>query len=127
MRRRCARIEKALNPKAKEKCAAVAKKYLTAQSGRQAATSPEPIARREVRIAFPGVSAKQEDLLVFYLLANVAAQLLPFEAANREKMSEMSSLRLQMTMDRRAKIIKTLSSVMKKISTTQDTLVQNMK
>jgi hypothetical protein len=43
------------------------------------------------------------------------------------EMSEMTSLRLQMTMDRRAKFIETLSSIMKKTSTTQETLVQNIK
>jgi len=43
------------------------------------------------------------------------------------EMSEMTSLRLQMTMDRRSKFITTLSSMMKKISTTQDILVQNIK
>jgi len=43
------------------------------------------------------------------------------------EMSEMTSLRLQMTMDRRSKFIATLSNIMKKISTTQDILVQNIK
>ena len=43
------------------------------------------------------------------------------------EMSEMTSLRLQMTMDRRSKFISTLSQMMKKISTTQDLLVQNIK
>ena len=43
------------------------------------------------------------------------------------EMSEMTSLRLQMMMDRRSKFISTLSNIMKKISTTQDTLVQNLK
>ena len=43
------------------------------------------------------------------------------------ELSEMSSLRLQMMMDRRSKFISTLSNIMKKISTTQDTLVQNLK
>ena len=43
------------------------------------------------------------------------------------EMSEMTSLRLQMTMDRRSKFIETLSNIMKKISTTQETLVQNIK
>ena len=43
------------------------------------------------------------------------------------EMSEMTTLRLQMTMDRRSKFISTLSNIMKKISTTQDTLVQNIK
>ena len=43
------------------------------------------------------------------------------------EMSEMTSMRLQMMMDRRRKFIETLSNVMKKISTTQETLVQNLK
>jgi hypothetical protein len=42
-------------------------------------------------------------------------------------MNEMTSMRLQMTMDRRSKFISTLSNIMKKISTTQDNLVQNLK
>jgi len=44
-----------------------------------------------------------------------------------DSMNEMSSLRMQMMMDRRSKFISTLNNIMKKISTTQDTLVQNLK
>ena len=43
------------------------------------------------------------------------------------EMSEMTSLRLQMAMDRRSKFIETLSNIMKKIDSTADTLVQNLK
>ncbi len=43
------------------------------------------------------------------------------------EMSEMTSLRLQMTMDRRSKFISTLSQLMKKISSDQDMLAQNTK
>lgn len=43
------------------------------------------------------------------------------------ELSEMTAMRLQMTMDRRSKFISTLSQIMKKTSTTQDTLVQNIK
>jgi Arc/MetJ-type ribon-helix-helix transcriptional regulator len=43
------------------------------------------------------------------------------------ELSEMESLRLQMAMDRRSKFISTLSNIMKKISKTADTLVQNLK
>jgi exonuclease I len=49
------------------------------------------------------------------------------ELDNMNEMSEMTSLRLQMMMDRRSKFISTLSNIMKKISTSQDTLVQNLK
>jgi len=43
------------------------------------------------------------------------------------EMSEMTSLRLQMTMDRRSKFIATISNIMKKISTTEKTLLKNIK
>jgi len=43
------------------------------------------------------------------------------------EMSEATSLRLQMTMDRRAKIIQTLSNMMKKLGSSQERLVQNIK
>jgi hypothetical protein len=43
------------------------------------------------------------------------------------EMSAMTSLRLQMAMDRRSKFVQTLSNIMKKISDTQGTLVQNLK
>ncbi len=49
---------------------------------------------------------------------------------NLEEMSEfseMTSMRLQMTMDRRSKFTETLSNIMKAIDSTQDTLVQNLK
>ncbi len=42
-------------------------------------------------------------------------------------MSETQSLELQMTMDRRSKLIDTLSNVLKKISDTGDSVVQNLK
>lgn len=61
------------------------------------------------------------------------AQLVAIQEDLRDKldsmseMTELTSLRLQMMMDRRAKYISTLSNVMKKISATQDAIVQNMK
>jgi hypothetical protein len=43
------------------------------------------------------------------------------------EISELTSLRLQMLMDRRSKLISTLSNIMKSISTTKDTVVGNLK
>jgi putative addiction module CopG family antidote len=43
------------------------------------------------------------------------------------EMSDMLSLRLQMLMDRRAKMMETLSNIMKKMGETAETLVGNMK
>jgi hypothetical protein len=42
-------------------------------------------------------------------------------------MSEMTSLRLQMAVDRRSKLMITLSNVMKKMSDTQESIVENLK
>jgi len=42
------------------------------------------------------------------------------------EMSEMTSLRLQMTMDRRSKSMATLAHIMKAITETQETLVKNL-
>jgi hypothetical protein len=44
-----------------------------------------------------------------------------------DEMSEITLQRLNLTMDRRSKFISTLSNIMKKISTTQDTIIQNLK
>jgi hypothetical protein len=46
---------------------------------------------------------------------------------NMNEMSEMTSMRLQMAMDRRSKFMETLSNVLKKIGDTQSAIVQNMK
>jgi len=43
------------------------------------------------------------------------------------EMGEMESLRLQMTMDRRSKFISTLSNIMKRMSDTSQSIIQNMK
>ena len=44
-----------------------------------------------------------------------------------EGLSETEMLNLQMTMDRRSKYLSTLSNIMKKISSTQDSIIQNLK
>jgi hypothetical protein len=43
------------------------------------------------------------------------------------ELGEVEALELQMEMDRRSKFIQTLSNLMKKISTTSDGVVQNLK
>jgi len=58
-------------------------------------------------------------------LRNLAAHL-KSSLDGMNEMSEMTSLRLQMTMDRRSKFISTLVSMMKKISSSQDAIIQKM-
>jgi hypothetical protein len=78
------------------------------------------LATSEVRKQFPHVSPNAVDVLSFELLSEVADN-------TSSEMSETESLRLQMTMDRRSKLIETLSNVLKKSSDTGDSVVQNLK
>jgi len=90
--------------------------------GLQAAARETAVAMREARVGF-NPPEKIDDL------AQLRAVNVELKAKldSMNEMSEMTSLRLQMMMDRRSKFIETLSNIMKKISATQDTLVQNLK
>ena len=71
------------------------------------------------------------DTLVFLVLYESAElEALPTRGpatARRSSSSELAGLQLQSMMDRRSKTVALLSNLTKKISTTQDTLVQNLK
>jgi chromosome segregation ATPase len=54
-------------------------------------------------------------------------QALNAQLDSMNEMSEMTSMDLQMAMDRRSKFVETLSNVLKKISDTQASIIQNMK
>lgn len=58
---------------------------------------------------------------------DAAMEALKAEVDSTSQMSDMTSLRLQMTMDRRSKLIETLSNILKKISDTENSLVHNVK
>lgn len=88
--------------------------------------------QKELNGCFARISIEQSNLLCFYVIAEAARILsAPGELNGKlgamNEMSEMTSLRLQMMMDRRSKFISTLSNIMKKISATQDTVEQNIK
>lgn len=68
--------------------------------------------------ANPDMSYQQLENLQFQLNQNL-------ESMN--ELSDMTSMRLQMTMDRRSKFIQTLSNIEKKITDTSSAIVQNMK
>jgi hypothetical protein len=77
------------------------------------------VALANVKRKFPGLSNQQYDVLAFELMHQTVDSL--------NEQSETQSLELQMTMDRRSKLIDTLSNVLKKISDTGDSVVQNLK
>ena len=82
-----------------------------------------------LKLRFPSSSPEETDVLAFYLVSLAAAT----EGGMRGKlnsmneMREMTSLKLQVTMNSRSKFIETLSNIMRKISSTQDSVVQNLK
>jgi hypothetical protein len=126
------KIDALLQPAAKRKLAAASSKVLKSLAKNSNSGDPLELVRAQVEAQFVGLSADQSDLLSFYVLEDVAQLLavqddLKGKLDGMNEMSEMTSMRLQMMMDRRSKFISTLSNIMKKISTTQDTLVQNLK
>lgn len=126
------RIGALLPPEAKRKLAAASRAVLNSLAKNSNSGDPLLLARAQVETQFVGLSEHQSDVLSFYILDDVAQLLAVQDDLKRKlddmnEMSEMTSLRLQMMMDRRSKFISTLSNIMKKISTTQDTQVQNLK
>lgn len=129
---RARRLASVLPPQARVRLDPAVRAVLGQLASGAGQADPQPLVRQEVRRRFPQASGGQADLLDFYVLAEVAQSLtakdgLKGRLDGMNEMSEMTSLRLQMTMDRRSKFISTLSNMMKKISSTQDTLVQNIK
>ena len=129
---RTRRLAALLQPEAKAKLDLATRALLAHLTADSENADLYAFAQQEVRSKFPQLSGEQSNLLSFYVLAEVARILsnpdeLKGKLDGMNEMSEMTSLRLQMTMDRRSKFISTLSNIMKKISTTQDTLVQNLK
>ena len=82
-----------------------------------------------LKLRFPSSSPEETDVLAFYLvsLAAVTEGGMRGKLNSMNEMSEMTSLKLQVTMNRRSKFIETLSNIMRKISSTQDSVVQNLK
>jgi hypothetical protein len=65
-------------------------------------------------------------------LHSILDQIRDFKAMEQEHdspkdIADELSLKLQMAMDRRSKVISTLSNVMKKMSSTQDSIIRNIK
>ena len=79
-----------------------------------------------VRTEKEQLSSFSDELRQFQLDMNELDTILA-QLGRMNEISEELSLRLQMAMDRRSKFISILSQMMKKISTTQDILVQNIK
>ena len=85
-----------------------------------------PEVKAAVRSEIEPLNSFSNELAQFQLEVRELDSILS-QLDNMGGLSEEMSLRLQMAMDRRSKFIQTLSQMMKRISTTQDVLVQNIK
>ena len=126
------RLAALLQPEAKAKLDLATRALIAHLASGPEDADPYAFAQQEVRSKFPQLSGEQSNLLSFYVLAEVARILsdpdeLKGKLDGMNEMSEITSLRLQMMMDRRSKFISTLSNIMKKVSTTQEAVVQNLK
>jgi hypothetical protein len=92
---------------------------------------PEALSRSAVQSRWSHVRASGASDTLTFLVNYQALKAVQDDLKSRldsmNEMSEMTSMRLQMAMDRRSKFVSALSNIMKKISSTQETLVQNLK
>ena len=116
-----------LSPTAKVKLDEITRQLLNSMVKENSKLNIDSFLSKNINRRFPEITEKQRDLLKFYVLKKAENMISNNDLESIGELSEMTSLRLQMTMDRRSKFISTLSNIMKKISTTQDTLVQNLK
>ena len=129
---RSARIDAALQPQIKSKIELIARKLLDQFSRAKDEPDAYAIVQSEVHLVFPQLTPRQSELMSFHALAETARMITDRGNARQrpESMNELSdstSLRLQMMMDQRSKFMSTLSNILKKISSTDESILQNMK
>jgi hypothetical protein len=124
---RSSSIEKYLSPRTKKELEAISHQLVKSLTMDKPDFDIGRFIEKEVNGKYRDLSTDQSNLLQLYVLADAADKISNKELDDMGELSEMTSLRLQMTMDRRSKFISTLSQMMKKVSSTQDMLVQNIK
>ncbi len=116
------KLKTLLHPRVRAKLDLITKDLLAHLVSDSTNVNFHSLIQQKIHCKFAHISNEQSNLFNFYVLAEVARIL-----KTQNEMSEMTSLRLQMMMDERSKLIRTLSNIMKKITHTQDTLIENIK
>lgn len=127
---RAATLSTGMQLEAREKLDLAARAVLADFASGSQDADPQVLARQQLQARFGRLSARQADVLSFYILAGVVALLsdpAELERNQTAEMSEMMSLRLQTMLDRRSKLMSTLSNLMKKTSDTKKSVIQNIK
>jgi hypothetical protein len=127
---RNASLSTEMHGEAREKLDLAARAVLADLSTGPQDADPDALARQQLQARFGRLSTRQADVLSFYVLARVVSLLSdPAELERNQSAhaSEMASLRMQMMLDRRSKLMSTLSNLMKRTSDTQKSVIQNIK
>lgn len=113
------RIQRFLPPATKVKIAGMVPPFRDEVVKLPPTTDFQRLAEADVRKQFPRLTSAQSDVLVFSLMKQT------FDSMS--EIVETESLRIQMAMDRLSKFMTTLSNLEKKVSDTDQTVVQNIK
>ncbi len=122
---RAKKIGLQLQPKTRKKLDTISQRLLRQLISSHSNIDVYSLTQRLIQKEFSKISDEQTELLTVYVISGLMGEM-EKKLNSKDGMLKMS-LRLQMTMDRRSKFISTLSNILKKISTAQDTLVQNIK
>jgi len=132
--RRFAAVSRSLSPTVKQRLHQAVPLYQARTRGVRHPQFEYQQALSAAKWAVPGSTAGEHDAMAFYLVAIAGmAELDPKVGAlrdSRDRLSELSEeqqLRMQMAMDRLAKTTSTLNNIMKKMSTTAEGIIQNLK
>jgi hypothetical protein len=124
--------EARLGPEAKRKLSLATDSVILRLARTSTDVDVSAVASKEVHRQFASISTRQSDILTFFVLAGVAKVVGDKDALKNRldsmsEMSEMTSMRLQMAMDRRSRLMEAISNVMQKTSDTDGEIVKNIK
>jgi hypothetical protein len=123
------RISRFLSGGVKLRVRSLAPLFFARASSRTGPPVLHRLAIEVLRCQFIGLSPEDLDVLAFYLLG-VAAAAEENGQMNQILLNDLGkdfSPRMQIVMDRRSRFISTLSNILERVSTTADTVVQNIK
>lgn len=124
-------LDPSLRQSARSKIALAAQSVLAHIAYAPGEPDPDAIARQEVRNRFGRLNEPEADLACFLVLAEVTRCLADPAALARtmnvSALSDEQSLRLLVSTDGESRVYTTLSNLMKKLSQTQSTVIDNLK
>lgn len=123
------RLSRLLSASVKTKVKQLVPQYLAHAGGLKNAHALQASATTLLRSKFPMASPAQTDLLAFYLLSIAAIVNGSRNGASSSlsEITDLESMGAQMVLERRSMLTDVLSNIMKKMSNTQESIVQNLK